>query len=856
MTAPQHSGVTPDVSIVVISYNDAARLPTAIASAQRQTLANLEIIVVDDASTDDTATVVAAIAQADPRVRYERLAANSGGCSAPRNRGIELARAPWLMFCDSDDELERHAAKNLLLAAEEYDADVVCGATYRQNPVSRTGRRWHADLHEERRVLDGLAQWPELLADTISVDKIYRASFVREHALRFPEGILYEDQLFTLQAMALARRIVVIPETVYLWNVAAGEASITRSRAQARNVESRVAVNRLIDAFLARHDDPVITAAKQRKFYEHDLRLYLDTVRVVDDATAQTTLDILRTYVAQQVAAAPEVLALVHPALRVAVAHLIAGGDDTLPCIRAATACVAEGTVGVPIQSRDDHDWWACTHLDSGAVPREWLDVTGLHLLRVPVPSRRYAHTVASSGAGTTVDAWSDLDAAQPPRLQRRRGRRVLDDVAARWTSTTGPTWTWTVDRVPTVAADERLVLVVGALGGENTSDVSAPSGAPSAASRRVSRSRLRKGIRIAWAEGSALAAMGLARILPTRDLVLVESDAGRTCSGAVAAVAQAIHVARPGLPIAWVCGRDAADPPTWARRIERISWAHAWTARRARWCIDDGTMPMDLTVGGTAVGVVPASPVRRIGLDDPSVLTSPAAQQEVKRRGARWRRLIVPSGADAQRAPTAWACAAPAVPVGSLRRARVLALPGDGMRARDSRPLVVWAPEPRDGGVAALIDMRLWADTMGERVRLVAVGVPVPHDLAWCVTSVDDPDTAAALVAQADLVIGDYGDLLVDAAAAGVPIVRYAPDHVTVVDRQHGVYPGLDLLGATVVAQHALHDAVAARTVDLGDARRDQADALAAFAHLHGADAEVDPRAVVDAVLDGQVPR
>ncbi len=130
--------MTPDVSVVVISYNDATRLPRAIRSVQRQTLRSLEIIVVDDASTDATADVVRRLAQDDPRIRYERLVENSGGCSAPRNRGMDLATAPWVMFCDSDDEYERHACKNLLETAERTGADVVCGTAERVDV--RTGR--------------------------------------------------------------------------------------------------------------------------------------------------------------------------------------------------------------------------------------------------------------------------------------------------------------------------------------------------------------------------------------------------------------------------------------------------------------------------------------------------------------------------------------------------------------------------------------------------------------------------------------------------------------------------------------------------------------------------------------------
>ncbi|MSO27744.1 MAG: glycosyltransferase, partial [Candidatus Nanopelagicales bacterium] len=70
----------PDVSVILISYNDALRLPGALSSLQNQTHRNIEIIVVDDASTDNTAELAAAAARADDRVRYVRLETNSGGC--------------------------------------------------------------------------------------------------------------------------------------------------------------------------------------------------------------------------------------------------------------------------------------------------------------------------------------------------------------------------------------------------------------------------------------------------------------------------------------------------------------------------------------------------------------------------------------------------------------------------------------------------------------------------------------------------------------------------------------------------------------------------------------------------------
>ena len=181
-------GAAIDVSIVLITFNDAARLPRALSSLTRQTLRNLEIIVVDDASTDETMSIVEAATRADSRIRYVRLDTNSGGCSAPRNRGIREARGTWVMFCDSDDEFERHAAKNLLLATERADADLGCGVVERVDAKSGESKRWRADLHEPA-VLASIDDRPDLIADTVSVNKIYRRSWLVERGIDFPEGI-------------------------------------------------------------------------------------------------------------------------------------------------------------------------------------------------------------------------------------------------------------------------------------------------------------------------------------------------------------------------------------------------------------------------------------------------------------------------------------------------------------------------------------------------------------------------------------------------------------------------------------------------------------------------------------------
>ncbi|MGW6389803.1 bifunctional glycosyltransferase/CDP-glycerol:glycerophosphate glycerophosphotransferase [Streptomyces sp. NPDC055103] len=265
----------PDVSVVVIVYNDEERLPRAVRSLLDQTLNNLEVIIADDCSTDGTERVARALEASDPRVRYVRLEQNSGGCSAPRNRGIEVARAPFVMFLDSDDELPRHACKSLLLVAEETGVDFVTGEVTRLFEETNTTGLWYPHLFTERRVVQGIAERPEYFFDHLSTNKLYRTAFIRDNALTFPEGIHYEDQLFSAQAYTLAETFAVVPWSIYTWRLAPESVSISSSRHKIQNVRDRIGVARLIDAWFEEQGHGELRAEKDYKFLRHDFRLYL-----------------------------------------------------------------------------------------------------------------------------------------------------------------------------------------------------------------------------------------------------------------------------------------------------------------------------------------------------------------------------------------------------------------------------------------------------------------------------------------------------------------------------------------------------------------------------------------------------
>lgn len=114
----------PRVSVIVPAFNAQATIAEAVRSALGQTLRDLEVIVIDDGSTDGTAATVAALAAADPRVRLLRHSGNRGA-GAARNSGLQAARAPWLAPIDADDVMEPFRLERLCAAADATGADFI-----------------------------------------------------------------------------------------------------------------------------------------------------------------------------------------------------------------------------------------------------------------------------------------------------------------------------------------------------------------------------------------------------------------------------------------------------------------------------------------------------------------------------------------------------------------------------------------------------------------------------------------------------------------------------------------------------------------------------------------------------------
>ncbi len=113
----------PRVSVLMANHNGSAFIADALASIQRQTLTDLEVIVVDDGSRDDSVAIVRRLAASDPRIRLlERD--RSGGAGAARNAALAVARGDWVAVVDSDDLIHPERLKTLLTKAQADGADI------------------------------------------------------------------------------------------------------------------------------------------------------------------------------------------------------------------------------------------------------------------------------------------------------------------------------------------------------------------------------------------------------------------------------------------------------------------------------------------------------------------------------------------------------------------------------------------------------------------------------------------------------------------------------------------------------------------------------------------------------------
>ncbi|WCT71897.1 glycosyltransferase [Sphingomonas naphthae] len=245
----------PCVTVAVAAYNAAAFLEAAVRSALDQRGVHVEVVIVDDVSSDDTPAIAARLAAEDPRVRVERMAAN-GGPAGARNRAIELARGRWLAILDSDDLMHPDRLYDLLTEGETSGADLIADdlMLFDEAGVAPPTRF----LDAARATAPGWIDLPAYLRETVMYGRrpnlgflkpVIRMDRLRQHGLRYDESLrIAEDDDLIVRLLAAGARYRLLPRLGYFYRKHGTSIS---HRLSLRNAEAMVAAGEGLDRLLA-----------------------------------------------------------------------------------------------------------------------------------------------------------------------------------------------------------------------------------------------------------------------------------------------------------------------------------------------------------------------------------------------------------------------------------------------------------------------------------------------------------------------------------------------------------------------------------------------------------------------------
>lgn len=252
----------PKISVVVPIYNTRERLLTCLTSLRRQSLPDIEIICVDDASSDGSADIIKELSGHDQRVKLIQHKENKGP-GAARNTGIKASSAPYLLSVDSDDFIDERALEHLWEIAHVSDIDVVIfgfrrldedgNEVFISSPKPRTRTR-----------KDGINF---LKGSPIFCNKMWRRELLVENNIFFPSRRYHEDVATTPRGMYFANSVQYIPEILY--NYKERQSSITAQITDRNVVDLFIALD-IVHNFLEEEGISGLYAREFQRFIDRN----------------------------------------------------------------------------------------------------------------------------------------------------------------------------------------------------------------------------------------------------------------------------------------------------------------------------------------------------------------------------------------------------------------------------------------------------------------------------------------------------------------------------------------------------------------------------------------------------------
>lgn len=268
----------PKISVIIPVYNIEDYLEESLISILNQSMIDdLEVIMVDDGSTDDSRYIIEKYA-----LDYDNFHAyhkENEGQGIARNFALNIANGDYIHFFDADDYLPPKAYETLYGFALKNDTDIIVGNVLRFARYNVWEeilfKRAFKDVTED---IDSItfAEMPSLVWDSFTTNKIYKREFLKKNGIKFlDEKIYYEDLLFSLEAYILAGSVSISKDVFYYWRLRSNNTSVTQRGKELTNFRDRLKILKLINDTLDEYDVPEeLRNSEYMKWLHHDLRMF------------------------------------------------------------------------------------------------------------------------------------------------------------------------------------------------------------------------------------------------------------------------------------------------------------------------------------------------------------------------------------------------------------------------------------------------------------------------------------------------------------------------------------------------------------------------------------------------------
>lgn len=213
MNLIENNDLLPLISIIIPVYNVESYVTRCVLSVEKQTYENIEIILVDDGSTDNSGRICDNLATNDVRIRV--IHKNNGGLSDARNVGIENSTGEYIFFVDSDDWIEFNTIEYLYEILLKYNSDIAVCGYYDETNIEESSDDLNPQIYEYRSNLEAING---LIFDGAKIgvvvwNKLYRKELFKK--IRFIYGKLNEDIFFTPKVLYYTNRMVASTKKLY-----------------------------------------------------------------------------------------------------------------------------------------------------------------------------------------------------------------------------------------------------------------------------------------------------------------------------------------------------------------------------------------------------------------------------------------------------------------------------------------------------------------------------------------------------------------------------------------------------------------------------------------------------------------